>query len=330
LEDVFSDEDAIALIAAQKETNFPPGEEHLYSNSGYFLLAQLIERVSGKTLREYAEERIFAPLGMRDTHFHDTPGHIVARRALSYQRSSGNSRDDDAGFRLSYLGNFDKVGAGGLYSTVKDLLLWDRNFYTGDVGGGAFLELIRTPGVLANGDRLTYAFGLDVAEYRGLDTISHSGSMMGFKAAFLQFPRQRFSVLVTCNLGEIEPMGLARRVADIYLEDELASPAEPPPASAAGDAEVGWVPLSSEEQSAYAGTYYSEELDVSYELVIEEGALWLRMRNTPARRLEKRDDARPIIRAGQWGLEFERREDGSVAGFTVNAGRVTNIRFVRR
>jgi CubicO group peptidase (beta-lactamase class C family) len=323
LEDVFTDEEAIALIAAQRETNFPPGDEYLYSNSGYFLLAQLVERVTGKPLREFAAERIFAPLGMNDTHFHDIPSHVVERRATSYQR------DGDDGFAVSYLGNFDKVGAGGLYSTVRDLLLWDRNFYTGDVGGQAFLDLIQTPGRLYDGAPMTYAFGLTIDQYRGLATVSHSGSMMGFKAAFLQFPEQRFSVLATCNLGEIEPMGLAQRVADIYLADELGPtpPSATPREGGAARGAAAETPLDAAELAAYAGSYYSAELDVTYRLYADGDELWLSLRNTPPRRFRKLDDG---LRAGGWALRFERAPGGAIEGFTVDAGRVTDIRFERR
>jgi CubicO group peptidase (beta-lactamase class C family) len=338
LEDVFSDEEAIALIARQRETNFPPGDEHLYSNSGYFLLAQLVERVSGKPLRELAEERIFAPLGMSDTHFHDTPDHIVERRAMSYGGAAGGDEagpgPDDADprtFRVSYLGNFDKVGAGGLYTTVQDLLLWDRNFYTGDIGGQAFLELIHTQGVLTDGEPITYAFGLTVDEYRGLKAVSHSGSMMGFKAAYLQLPDDRFSVLIACNLGSIEPMGLARRVAEVYLGDRLA-PVEPPSSGAGGGrggrgGERPAVSLSDEDLEAFAGSYRSAELDVTYDLSVADGNLVVRLPDTPEIRLQ------PLggdAFRGRWTFRFERDQAGAVTGFTVDAGRVTNIRFERR
>lgn len=322
LENVFSDEDAIALIAAQQKTNFPPGDEYLYSNSGYFLLAQLVERVTGKPLREYAEERIFAPLGMRDTHFHDRPDHVVERRAMSYQP------DGDDGFRLSYLGNFDKVGAGGLYSTVRDLLLWDRNFYTGDVGGEELLELIRTAGTLTDGEPITYAFGLTVDEYRGARTVSHSGSMMGFKAAFLQFPEQRLTVLATCNLGPIVPMDLARRVADAWLGDELEPvKAEEPPATEEVSSTRDVNPFNADERDALAGQYYSAELDVTYRLEVADDGLWLVVRDMPPRRVQKTGDTE--ARAGSWRLVLDRTSDGVVRGFTIDAGRVTNIRFVR-
>src|SRR4029079_11030487 len=84
MEDVFTDRQALALIARQTATNFPPGSEYLYSNSGYFLLAQLVGRVTGKRFSEVADERIFRPLGMTHSHFHDDPGHVMKNRAMSY------------------------------------------------------------------------------------------------------------------------------------------------------------------------------------------------------------------------------------------------------
>jgi CubicO group peptidase (beta-lactamase class C family) len=338
LEDVFPDEEAIALIARQRQTNFPTGDEHLYSNSGYFLLAQLIERVSGQSLREFAASRIFEPLGMTSTHFHDIPDHVVKRRAMSYTggpAGPGRGSDRDGEFRVSYLGNFDKVGAGGLYTTVQDLLLWDRNFYTGDVGGQPLLDLIHTPGVLEDGEPITYAFGLTVDEYRGVKSVSHSGSMMGFKAAFLQLPGERFSVLVACNLGSIEPMGLARRVADIYLDGRLAPVEPPPPVSGEGRAggpgafggERPSVSLTAAELEAFAGTYYSAELDAVYDLSVADGNLIVGLRNTPDMRLQPLGD--DAFR-GRWTFRFERDSTGEVTAFTVDAGRVTNIRFNRR
>ncbi|HET9682639.1 MAG TPA: serine hydrolase domain-containing protein, partial [Gemmatimonadaceae bacterium] len=199
LEDVMPDDSALALIARQKELNFKPGTEYLYSNSGYWLLGKILERVSGKPLRVLADERLFAPLGMTHTHFHDDPGHVMKDRAMSYEP------DGHGGFRISYLQNFDKIGAGGLYSTVEDLAKWDANYYSHLVGGDTLQKLIHTRGVLVNGDTLIYAFGNEVSTYRGLRTDEHSGSMMGYKAHLLRFPDQHLSVIETCNLGSINP-----------------------------------------------------------------------------------------------------------------------------
>ncbi|MGH7461102.1 MAG: serine hydrolase domain-containing protein, partial [Longimicrobiales bacterium] len=201
MEDVFPETDAIGLIARQKELNFAPGTDYLYSNSGYLLLAQIVRRVTGKSLREYADERLFKPLGMTNTHFHDEPYHIFPNRAISYAPVQGG------GYRISYLLNFDKIGAGGLYTTLNDLMLWDRNFYDNKLGKG-FLELMHRRGVRADGDTLAYAFGLQIGRYRGERTVRHSGSLMGFQADLVRFPEHRFTVMALCNGNDITPTTL--------------------------------------------------------------------------------------------------------------------------
>jgi CubicO group peptidase (beta-lactamase class C family) len=210
LEDVFTDEQALALIAQQRSLEFVPGERYAYSNSGYWLLGRIVQRVSGQTLREFADARIFGPLGMSETHFHDEPHHPFRNRVISYGRSG-------AAFRITYLHNFDKTGAGGLYTTIADLARWDANFQEPRVGGDALLRTLHERGVLASGDTLPYAFGLVLGERRGLDVVGHSGALMGFRADFTRYPSARLSVITLCNLGDIDAPALGQRVADMYL-----------------------------------------------------------------------------------------------------------------
>ena len=119
-DNILTYEAMVDLITRQKELNFAPGSEHLYSNSGYVLMAEIVKRATGRSLREYADEKIFGPLGMTSTHFHDDRTQIVRDRVFSYHPRDGG------GWRTDYLINFDKVGDGGLYSTVEDLARWDR------------------------------------------------------------------------------------------------------------------------------------------------------------------------------------------------------------
>ena len=217
--DRFSREEALGLLAVQ-ELDFPAGERYRYSNGGYFLLSMIVQRASGKTLREYAHEQLFEPLGMSDTHFHDDPTHVVERRALSYMPSA------QGGYQQSYQGNFALPGAGGLYTTVEDLLRWDRNFLDNRLGDASFLEMIHTKGILNNGETLNYAFGIEESEHRGLPTLGHGGSFMGFKAYYVRFPDQRFSTWALCNMGEIVPQDLGLRVAELYLDGPMAEASE--------------------------------------------------------------------------------------------------------
>jgi CubicO group peptidase (beta-lactamase class C family) len=215
LEDVMTDDDALALITRQRELNFPPGDAYLYSNSGYWLLGQIVQRVTGSSLRVYADEKIFRPLGMTHTRFHDQPDRVMPDRVVSY----GSGGD---GYRITYLGNFDKIGAGGLYTTLGDLARWDANFYEPRVGGPEFVRTLRTRGVLTSGDTLVYAFGNNVTRRRGLDMVRHSGALMGFRADLVRYPAERFTVITLCNHGAIDAASLADEVTELYLGHRLA------------------------------------------------------------------------------------------------------------
>ena len=327
MEDVMTDEAALALIARQKALNFAPGSEYLYSNSGYWLLGQIVERVTGHPLRVYADERIFMPLGMTNTHFHDDPGHVMKNRAMSYER------DAAGGYRIAYLQNFDKTGAGGLYSTVEDLAKWDENFYSHKVGGPELQRLIHTRGVLASGDTIPYAFGNNVASYRGLRVDDHGGSLMGYKAHILRFPDQRFSVIETCNLGSIDPGEIARQVAEIYLGDRMGAATEVAPAVARAARATPMTPAPA-DLARVVGEYYSDELDAAYRIEPKAGILTLRrpsVRDVPLLMLE-RDTFRATgdAQSGAVTLHFDRSANAAPSWFTVEAGRVANIRFVRR
>jgi CubicO group peptidase (beta-lactamase class C family) len=220
-DDYFTDAEVVDLLVRQKELNFAPGEEHLYSNSGYFLLSQIVKIASGKSLREYADEKIFQPLGMTETHFHDDHTKIVKNRASGYAPKKGG------GFAIS-MTTLPMIGDGGVFTSVEDLFRWDLNFYDNRLGksGQALIEKILTPGVLNNGKKLDYAFGLNIGEYKGLTIVAHGGAFVGFRADMIRFPQERFSVICLANLSAFNPSVMARRVADIYLADRFKEKGE--------------------------------------------------------------------------------------------------------
>jgi CubicO group peptidase (beta-lactamase class C family) len=324
MEDVFSDSEAVALIARQKALNFKPGSQFLYTNSGYFLMAQLVRRVTGKSLREFADERMFRPLGMTHTHFHDDPGHVMKQRAMSYER------DDRGNYRISYIQNFDKIGAGGLYTNLDDLRKWDENYYTHKLGGEALQKLIHTRGVLTSGDTLPYAFGNFVASHRGLRTTEHGGALMGYKAHIYRFPEQHFTVLETCNLGPIDTGPLAEAVAEVYLGDKMGpKPQRTAAATQRPAADSGMPASASADYANLAGDYYSEEVDATYRVTWRDGRLSYAGRHVPTQVLV------PIgpdtFRGGGQTVRFERSAPGaSATGFTIGAGRALGFRFQRR
>ena len=258
LEDTASDEDILALLARQKQLNFRPGDQFQYSNSGYFLLGLIVSRVSGRTLREFAEETFFKPLGMADTRFHDDRTAVVPRRATGYVPRAG-------GFGV-FATLFDRVGDGGLLTTIEDLVKWDRNFYDGVVGGEAMTSLALTPGRLNDGTRLDYAFGLFVREHRGLRTVSHGGIYNGFRAELLRFPTRKLSVACLCNLYNIDASRLAQDVADIFLAGEY------PPATTSTTTPVV-VTLPTAALQSRVGLYFAPETGSALSVSLNEERL---------------------------------------------------------
>ena len=237
-ESVTTDADALAAIVRQKGLNFAPGDDYLYSNTGYFLLSLVVKKASGKPLREFAQEHIFAPLGMNDTQILDDHSKVIAGKAASYTTKR------DGGFRNA-TSNWEQTGDGAVQSTVGDLAKWDANFYSGRVGGAALVRELETPGVLNDGAAIDYALGLTVDQYRGLRRVAHGGSWAGFRSYTVRFPDQKLSALVLCNRADGDPGTLATRVAETYLETTmkpLPSPTTAKPTMAA---------------ESVAGVYYS-------------------------------------------------------------------------
>jgi len=210
-------DEALDVICRQKKLNYPPGQEYSYTNTGFFLLSQIVERVSGKSLNAFAQERIFRPLGMEHTLFQDDHTQIIKNRATGYD-------PDGQGFRLD-MSNWDETGDGNVYTSVEDLYLWDQAFYNYKLGKDV-MDMLHTKGTLSSGKTITYAFGLVVTEYKGLKVVEHGGAWAGFRAGIVRFPDEKFTVICLANLGTMDPSGLCFKVADIYLAGKLKEPAK--------------------------------------------------------------------------------------------------------
>lgn len=326
-DDFYTDADVVALLSRQQELNFDPGAEFLYSNSGYFLLGQIVLRETGMTLAEFGQERIFEPLAMTSTHFHDDHTVIVP------QRASGYAPDPDLGFRIS-MTTLEMIGDGGIFTSVDDLLLWDRNFYDNRLAasGPALIDSMLVPGVLDDGTVLEYASGLDVSSYRGVPLVSHGGAFVGFRADMLRFPGQATSIAVLCNLASADPSSLARRVADVVLSGHLAPPDKPATDDRAQEAAAAPDDTTDEEfllpvarLRQYVGDYYGRELDVTYHVRLEEG----RLRITGGAAI---DELMRPLRVDEFGVgpvevTFYRDVRGDLSGFLMQAGRVEHLRF---
>lgn len=255
--DLITDDDVRDLVTRQRALNFKPGERFEYSNTGYTLLGFIIRRVSGQTLREFTTARLFAPLGMKHTHFRDDHAELIPGEAYGYTAAPNGH------FRLS-ITNYDTVGATGLMTTVEDLARWEAHFYDPRNGGTARIVQLSQRSRLRSGEEIHYALGLSHGNYRGLPVLEHGGTDAGYRAYFIRFPEQRLAIACLCNLATARPSELARRVADLYLTD--AFPAPPPPPRAP-------VPIPAIELEGKAGVYWDRVQDRIWTLKLDQGHL---------------------------------------------------------
>lgn len=264
IEDHTTDADALQAIARQQALDFLPGSEHSYSNSGYFLLSLVVKKASGKSLREFAQERIFAPLGMHQTRILDDHTQVIPHRATSYEPGP------DGTWVLS-TSAWEQTGDGQVQTTVRDLARWDANFHEPKVGGGALIEQLQQVGILNDGKPITYARGLIIDDYRGLRAVSHGGSWMGFRAELLRFPKPGIAAVALCNVGSSQPWALLRAVADLVLEDQLQAAPEAAAKLASTDA-TAEAPLFKPDQ--YTGTFYGPDQSLVRRIEHRDGKLW--------------------------------------------------------
>ena len=314
--------DVLSLAARQRHLNFDPGTEYAYSNTGYVLLGVIVQRVTCKSLREFADEQIFGPLGMRDSHYHDDHNQPVRGRAFAYSPVAGG------GWRINVWNN-DIVGQGGLMTTVEDLQKWDENFYTGQIGGAPFLARQLTRGRLASGKELAYAFGLEIGEYRGLPMVEHAGSTGGYRTVITRFPGRHTTIVVLCNVSSADAPGMAHRVADVLLAGAFTKAAPTPTARRAARPAAATVTLSPSELSMLVGKYYSDELDATYELTVSGSNLLVRGPRALVDTLRATD--RLTVRGSGYTLRFApaSSESGSPS-FTFDNDRARGLEFVRR
>lgn len=261
LDDIITQNQILQMLFRQKQLNFTPGSEHLYSNGGYTLAAEVVRRVSGKSLRAFCEERIFKPLGMSRTHFHDDLKMIIKNRAVSY-RPSGT------GFENSPL-NYENVGATSLFTTAEDLARWLDNFRDPKVAGRAGVERLQEQAVLADGKKISYALGVSVDEQRGLKRVSHGGGDAGFRSMVAWYPELNLGVVLVSNLGNLNVGQKAQQVAEAFAERQM----KPVPAASTMAAKtVERVPVDPQRLAEYVGVYRAPQFGF-IEVEFKEGKL---------------------------------------------------------
>ncbi len=254
-EDVITIEQIMKMLCRQQGLNFGPGSRFLYSNSGYTLMAIIVERVTGLTFPEYMQKNVFEPLNMNDSFIHSDHDLIVKNRAYSYAPKQGG------GFRKK-VQSYAHYGATSLYTTVEDMAKWIQNYEEPKVGAKV-MSMMHNKFTLTNGETIDYAFGLRHTEYKGLPLISHTGSSAGFRAYFGRFPEHNLGITILSNASSFPREPMAMKIADILLADQVAQYKKPKPTVM--------------QYSLCPGTYLVRELGKLLEITLENEKLMIQL-----------------------------------------------------
>ncbi|WP_133477747.1 serine hydrolase domain-containing protein [Cognatilysobacter segetis] len=206
------DLDVLRLLEAREQMYFAPGTAYRYSNSGYALLALVVERASGQRHADFLRERVFLPLGMERTLAYEARRSGVADRAYGYSFERGAWRRTDQDATSAVLGD------GGIYSSIDDLARWDAALYDERLLKAASWRLAFTPATDTDDPGVRYGYGWRVSG----ETLWHSGESIGFRNVIVRYPRRRLTVVLLTNRNDPEPYDLARRIAALAMADPAA------------------------------------------------------------------------------------------------------------
>jgi len=215
LESPWTTEDEIDLLCKYAKLNFSPNDEHLYSNAGYFLLGQIVEKASQQAFSEFMKTRIFEPLGMKNSAIYDGQGKVIANKASGYKKSG------DIYIRMNPEAD-SFFGESNQHTSLNDMLLWCDNLLQPKVGTQEMMDRIFSPADMTNkGDTLKYTYGFNVWNYKGIKIADHGGFTMGNRTQVMVFPDQNFAVFVLFNNESFDTWNLATKIVDWSLAKQL-------------------------------------------------------------------------------------------------------------
>ncbi|HYP25410.1 MAG TPA: serine hydrolase [Blastocatellia bacterium] len=292
--------EAVKMLAELQEPRFAPGEKWEYSNSGYVVLAQIVEKASGVPFPAFMKKNVFDPLGMNHTLVMDESRQKIEKRAISYA-------PEGEGFRnIDYTPLVLVYGDGNVNTSVEDLFKWDQALYSEKLVKQATMKQAFTPAKLNNGSATKYGFGWLVTDAGGLPVVSHGGAWVGFRTHITRYPSERFTVIVLSNFARFNPEGAAKKIARVYLGDKLPMKAS--------------VKVDPKKLAPYVGKY---ELRPGFvlEVTLENDSLWVKPTGQPKMGLAAESETRFYIKdAEDIGITFNRDEGGNVPSLTLHQG----------
>jgi len=264
-DDFFDNADAYKIICQQKGLDFLPGTKYQYSNSGYFLLAEIVHRVTGLTLRQFADQFLFKPLGMNDTFFNDDCSEVMRKRTTCYEKKNDGFK------RFNY--NFAVVGDGGLITTLNDMQKWHNNFTDCKTNGERLLELMSDSGYYDDQDDINYGFGQMQFDYKQLHLVYHDGGFNGIRTYYLRCLDLNFGIVVFFNRDDISDPSF--QILDILQNNTSSESNLRVNPEETGNAEIeSYIKLSVQELTFFCGHYWCAENRLDREIYLKDEHLF--------------------------------------------------------
>ena len=303
-DDVISFEQILRMTYMQKELNFEPGSQYTYSNAGYNLLAELVERVSGVSFREWTDKHIFQELGMKNTFFLDDHTETIPNRASGYQNEEDKFHHTP--------NNLTALGSSSMYSTTTDLAKWTNHLINPKGSQKPIVERMFQTVKLNNGEENTYAFGLGINEFRGTRWISHTGSWASFTSVLVVLPDHRLSIVVLSN-RRTNNYGYAREIAAMFVTEKPTDKKQEPEASK----DASPAKVSTKTLDEYTGTY---KLGPAWYVTIsrKDKKLWTQATN---------EDQFPMITESDTVFRIKAYGNRTMTFFRNDAGEVTHMKY---
>lgn len=257
--DAISNEDVYRYLTKQTTLNFEPGSEYMYTNSGYILLAKIIENVSKQNFKSWMKEKIFQPLQMNATFIEENSSNVVSKVATSYSEIESSV--------FNYVENNDLTyGASNVYSTCKDILKWMKNFNEAPTNWKSAFEMLKTVDVLNSGQKNNYGFGVFVDDFSGNHRVQHTGAIAGFRSVMYSYPDDNLEIIILSNFASNQLSKTTDQISRLFLQSKLLSETHPE--------EIKPILLNDEVLKRYEGMFWSDKNNYSRKIYVENNTLW--------------------------------------------------------
>ena len=308
--DTLTNDDLIKLLQNQKELNFEPGKQYLYSSSNYVVLSEIIEKITGKSFPDWTKENIFKPLGMKNTFFNDNVNGVLYKNRVDSYRKSGKNKyvNDNCIYSL--------LGTGNLCTSAEDFALWINNFFDKRIGGAEVIDQMFQTTNLNDGTEYPYTLGLfKNRNYKNIEFYTHDGAYGGFKTYLGIFPEQELGIAVMGNFRSFSPGYYFRKIAEIIIPDIWKDQKK--------EVRIEEKPvifeLDKEVYKEYAGKYLVKSMNMTIEIKKEDEKLYAIAKGLGRMQLIPESEKLFKVGGAPAKIEFVRNQRGIIDKAVLNS-----------